>query len=165
MRKSLFVILSSFLYTLHLFAQEPSLLPSFQTFHRYDNGQKFTADSLATAGRNILVFYDPGCGHCQELGSSIADNWEQWDEKVFFYFVSMTEKSLVKDYVKKYAPKLSGEARAVFLYDETGEFITLFDPQKFPSTYIFDAKTRRLLAHYEGKADVRPMKKHLVRKD
>lgn len=140
----------------------PVELPVFETFQRYDNGAVFTADSLSNIGKNVLVFYDPGCGHCQELGHSFSQNWEKWSDEVNFYFISMTEKELVDTYVDKYAKNLKGKKNVVFLFDEKGEFIYRFDPKNFPSTYIYTADTRQLIEMYDGANTTKDMEKYLA---
>ena len=156
-------LLVLFLYGLSVFGQAPAELPAFETFQRYDDQTVFTTDSLSTTGKNVLVFYDPGCGHCQELGHSFSENWNTWDDDVNFYFISMTEKELVDTYIDKYAKNLKDKGNVVFLFDERGEFIYRFEPQNFPSTYIYTADTRQLVEMYDGVNTTADMEKHLMK--
>lgn len=142
-------------------AQSIQQMPAFQQFVRYDNGNQFTVDSLSTEGMNVLIFYDPGCGHCQELGYDIANNWDRWDSSTSFYFISMGEKEGVDRYTAQYAKGLDQKSNVIFLQDSTGEFITLFDPQNFPSTYIYSAKDRSLIQFYDGVNTTADMQQHL----
>lgn len=142
-------------------AQSIQQMPPFQQFVRYDNGNSFTVDSLAREGVNVLIFYDPGCGHCQELGYDIAKNWDNWSPNISFYFISMGEKEGVDRYTAQYAKGLDQKANVTFLQDPTGEFITLFDPQNFPSTYIYSAKDKSLIQFYDGVNTTKNMQQHL----
>ncbi|MCL7989216.1 redoxin domain-containing protein [Sphingobacterium sp. lm-10] len=146
------------------FAQNIQQIPAFQNFVRYDNGNTFTVDSLSKQGVNVLIFYDPGCGHCQELGYEIAENWDQWAPTTSFYFVSMNEKADVDRYIDKYAIGLDEKSNVAFLHDPTGEFITLFDPQNFPSTYIYSASDGQLIQWYDGTNTTRNMAAYLQEK-
>lgn len=146
----------------HVVAQDATLLPPFQTFVRYDDGQRFTIDSLPTGkGKYVFIFYDPGCSHCQKLGKAIDTDWASWSEDTDFYFVSMTTKEDVEAYRQTHVTGLSANERVTFLFDQQGEFITLFDPQKFPATYIYDKETKHLLDRYEGKDNTADMERHL----
>lgn len=142
-------------------AQSIQQMPAFQQFVRYDNGKQFTVDSLSPEGVNVLIFYDPGCGHCQELGYDIANNWDNWNPNISFYFISMGEQEGVDRYTAQYAKGLDQKSNVTFLHDPTGEFITLFDPQNFPSTYIYSAKDRSLIQFYDGVNTTADMQQHL----
>lgn len=144
------------------FAQESSEIPAFKTFTRYDNGNSFTVDSLSKQGVNVLVFYDPGCGHCQELGFDISQNFESWSKNTWFYFISMLEKADVDNYINRFAKNLRDQPNVLFLRDSIGEFITLFDPKTFPSTYIYSAESGKLIESYDGANTTDKMRKHLV---
>ncbi len=160
------VFLTFFLLILSInigIAQDIHQIPAFQNFSRYDDGRSFTVDSLATEGVNVLIFYDPGCGHCQELGNDIAENWEQWNSSTSFYFISMGEKEDVDRYTQQYAKGLDQKPNVTFLHDPAGEFITLFDPQNFPSTYIYSGKEGSLIQFYDGINSTKDMKQHLSR--
>jgi len=53
-------------------AQNVKKLPAIATIHAIDNSSKLLQQALPTKGKIVFVFYDPGCGHCQELGASIS---------------------------------------------------------------------------------------------
>lgn len=161
LKKIILFVLSC--YSLSVLAQAPTELPTFETFQRYDTGTIFTIDSLSNTGKNVLVFYDPGCGHCQELGHSFSESWAKWSDDVTFYFISMTEKELVDGYVDKYAKNLKNRPNVIFLFDERGEFIYRFEPKNFPSTYIYTADTRQLIQMYDGANTSKGMEEHLAK--
>jgi len=138
------------------FAQNPpDTIPVFSGFERYDNQDTMTYLDLPKAGQIVFYFYDPGCGHCQEMGKDIADLFDQFSKDNTFYFISMNDKSYVEGYINKYVPTLRGKKNVIFLKDFGVEFFEKFDPSNYPSTYIYNAETKGLIHFIEGKKNAR----------
>lgn len=131
-------------------AQVPDSIPAFKKFLTYDKGQRFTRDSLNMENKQVFVLFDPGCGPCQAFGSALGDKLKELDPKVDYYFISMESTQLIDGYINMFAPKLKGHPQVHFLRDPEGEFILLFSPKNFPSTYVYDRKNGKLLLHDES---------------
>ena len=75
--------------------QVPEKMPAFSKFSDMNTGAKFTSDSLNSKHTQVFILFDPGCGHCQELGQGISKSLDKIRQDVDFYFISMQEKPLV----------------------------------------------------------------------
>lgn len=142
-------------------AQEAKRMPVFEKIFHYDTEKVFDVDSLSQSEYILMVFYDAGCGHCQELGEDLEKSWDKWGDKCEIFFVSMNEKEDVDRYRATYVPELAKKQRVSFLKDPVGEFILALDPQQFPSLYIFRASDRAYLTMLDGKHIVKQMLGHI----
>lgn len=138
-------------------AQVPKVLPTFTFNEVYQSGQ-FNSDKLPKTGYIVLNFYDPGCGHCQKMGSGIARNLQKL-KNVSFYFISMNDKAYVDGFINMHAKALKSASNVKFLFDPGTQFIEKFSPANYPSLYIYDAKTRALVQHLDGEEDVNKLLK------
>lgn len=147
------LLFSLFVSTYVGFAQDkstaPAKIPEFGEFVSYFDDFVLTSADLPKAGQFIFIFYDPECGHCQELGTEVNKHIKYLkDTKI--YFISMQEKPLVGKYRDKYTPSLKNNNNVYFLEDKEYEFIMKFDPQNFPSLYLYDGKTREIKVYLDG---------------
>ena len=131
-------------------AQVPDSIPRFKKFLKMENNAPFTYDSLDRKKTQVFVLFDPGCGHCQELGQGIGNILDSISKDVDIFFVSLQEKALVDGFVNMFAKKLKNHPQVHFLYDPEGEFILLFDPKNFPSTYVYSKKKFKLVQFFDG---------------
>ncbi|WP_231388298.1 peroxiredoxin family protein [Sphingobacterium hungaricum] len=151
-----FVLMFPFL-SLSVHAQQaPDTIPSFQRFVSYETDSiVVNSDNLPDSGYIVFNFYDAGCGHCQELGESIAKNFSSYAENSTFYFISMNAKEYVDGFINTYTPSLKNQKNVIFLHDRGTEFFERFDPSHYPSTYIYDAKTRKLIHYFAGETNAK----------
>ena len=161
MRKIAYIFLALVLMLGRAWAQEGMEMPAFSKFYDKDTGLPFTRDSLNRSNQQVLIFYDPGCGHCQELGQGIAKRLDTFAADVDFYFISMQEKPLVDGFVNMFAPQLAKDKRVKFLYDPEGEFILMFNPKNFPSTAVFRADSLQLIKQFDGEGKVENIAQYL----
>lgn len=138
-----------------VFAQAPKTLPAF-TFDEVYQAAKFNSDKLPKSGYIVLNFYDPGCGHCQKMGSGISQNLTKL-KNVSFYFISMNDEAYVDGFINMHAKGLKNAANVKFLFDAGTQFIEKFKPSNYPSLYIYDAKTKMLVQHLDGEDDVKKL--------
>lgn len=159
-----FFVIGLFLFSgiANVLAQQGESLPRFSKLIRMESNESFTRDSLNKENKLMFILFDPGCGHCQELGHALAGSLTEITDSVDIYFVSMQPKELVDGYVNMFAPGLAKDSRVHFLYDPEGEFILLFNPQNFPSTYIYAAESQQLLAHFDGESEIADILSHLA---
>ena len=127
---------------------QPSEIPAF-TFFKLEDNAPFTQQELPASGRVVLVFFDPGCGHCQEEAEAIGNNLDKFKD-ASFYFITMQDKPLIQEFVDKYGKKLTGKGNVTFLHDSNYEFIGKFNPTEFPSLYVYSATNKRLVKYLHG---------------
>lgn len=133
--------------------QAPATMPTFSGIHDVYNPARKLQGALPTSGKVILIFYDPGCGHCQALGSGIARNAAKF-AKASIFFISMNDKEYVDGYVNMFADGLKNKKNISFWKDEGVEFIEKFMPENYPATYIYDARTKKLIQSFQGEDEV-----------
>lgn len=126
----------------------PTEIPPF-TFFTLEDNSPFTADELVKSGRVVLVFFDPGCGHCQQEAEAIGDHLDQF-KNASFYFIAMQDKPLINAFVDKYGKKLKDRSNVTFLHDGNYEFISKFNPAEYPSLYVYSATNKRLVKYLHG---------------
>lgn len=135
------------------FSQEktkaPEKIPDFGSLNDYFGKDELAYKTLPKKGKLMFVFYDPECGHCQQLGHEINKNIELFEDTQI-YFVSMQEKVLVEKYIDTFLPKLKKRKNIGYYHDEEYAFLLKFNPQNFPSLYLYEAKDKRLLTFLDG---------------
>lgn len=144
-------------------AQEtPAQLPAISTIHNVYKPQQLLQKALPNKGKLVFIFYDPGCGHCQELGAGIAKNSERLGQAAVF-FISMNDKEYVDGYINMFAKGLKEKKNISFWKDPGVEFIEKFMPQNYPATFIYDASSKKLLKAFHGEGDVNKILPFLLR--
>lgn len=141
-------------------AQVPVQIPTF-SFQESFTGKAFKTSDLPKEGLIVFNYYDTGCSHCQKMGAGIAQQMQSF-KNVSFYFVSMNDKDYVAGFINMFAKKLKPNPQVSFIWDKSGEFITLFKPTQTPSLYVYDAKTQKLLKHLDGVDDVKELQVALL---
>ena len=163
---SYFKILGSFLLlqlmciSLSMAQSKAQRLPDLLTITNMDNADVILNNSLPKKGNVLLVFFDPGCGHCQQLGQGIAKNLPKF-ANMQIYFISMNDKAYVDGFVNMFAPALKGKKNISFWKDEKAEFITKIQPQSYPATYLYELPSRKLIHAFDGEGDVRKLLQHM----
>ncbi len=158
-QKGLFIVL--FLFAQLLYAQDKQIrLPVFLTIHEMNDSTKILGKSFPDKGKLMLVFYDPGCGHCQELGASIDKNLKEFSKTPIF-FITMYEKGLVNGYINMFAKGLKGKKNVTFWHDPGVEFIEKLNPKNYPATYIFDLESKKLIKDFQGENDAKKILPYL----
>lgn len=153
---SAFVLMLFFISMSVRAQQAPDTIPSFKGFVSYETDSiVVNSDHLPDSGYVVFNFYDAGCGHCQELGESIAKNFASFSKNSTFYFISMNAKDYVDGFINTYTPTLKDQKNVIFLHDRGTEFFERFDPSHYPSTYIYDAKTRKLIHYFAGETNAK----------
>lgn len=147
--------------TTSAFSQAGNGIPPFSKLISMDRDTNFSRDSLNMNKRQVFILFDPGCGHCQELGQGLANTLDKIGQAVDIYFVSLQPKELVDGYISMFAPGLGEDPRVHFLFDPEGEFILNFKPQNFPSTYIYAEESGELIGHFDGDGEVAAIVPHL----
>lgn len=135
-------------------------LPDLLTITNMEKPALILNNSLPKTGKVLLIFYDPGCGHCQKLGEGIANNLAKFAH-MQLYFISMNDKAYVDGFVDMFAPALKGKKNISFWKDEKAEFITKIQPNNYPATYLYELPSRKLIQAFDGEGDVRQLLKSM----
>ncbi|WP_148909085.1 redoxin [Sphingobacterium allocomposti] len=131
----------------------PAQLPKLSGIHRIDDPKILLESSFPRDGKIMLVFYDPGCGHCQELGAGVARQADKLGN-IAVFFITMNDKEYVEGYINMFAKGLRGRKNISFWKDPGVEFIEKFHPSDYPATYIYDASTRKLVKSFQGESNI-----------
>ncbi|HZX74050.1 MAG TPA: redoxin domain-containing protein [Cyclobacteriaceae bacterium] len=101
-------------------------------------------------GKNLFVFFNADCDHCQREATEIHDHLEAFKE-YSLYFISSDSPADQQKFAKDY--KLEGEANIffgraepMFIYQTVGSIPT-------PSLYIYNEE-RRLTKQFNGETPV-----------
>lgn len=129
----------------------PETIPSF-TFYKANSGIKFTQNDLAKTGNIVLLFFDPGCSHCQDETRDIGKNYQQV-KTANFYFIAMQDPSLMEDFMATYGGELKGKSNVTLLYDRNVEFLPKFNPKQYPAVYVYGSD-HQLRAYWDGEKKI-----------
>jgi len=127
-------------------------LPNFE-FYRFRSGIKVTRDDLSKDKNSVFLFFDPGCGHCQQEAEALEKNMDRL-KNVDLYFVSMNDPALILGFEKSFMPKLSEAKNVEILFDKGQEFITkIHVPNQFPANYVY-GPNGQLKSSWEGDRNI-----------
>ena len=118
-------------------AQTPSVtVPSFSFYQM--NQQPFTQANLPPKKTLFFFFFDPGCDHCQRTMKAL-DQRAAEVSKASIFLVSMDQQPKMQSFLKTYAPKLSIQKNVTVLQDRAYQFISRFQPKKYPGLFVYGA--------------------------
>ncbi|HLQ99956.1 MAG TPA: redoxin domain-containing protein [Sphingobacterium sp.] len=127
-------------------------IPSF-TFYHVKSGISFTQDELSEDKNTVFIFFDPGCGFCQEEAAALSDNYDKLQD-IDMYFVSLNNPALMAEYLETYGPELEDKENVKMLYDKNQEFIhKIHVPERFPANYVY-GKDGQLKTYWEGEKSI-----------
>ena len=126
-------------------------VPEF-TLKRMDNGAPFSRSNMTPGKKSLFIFFDPGCGHCQDAMKEYNASNKKLDN-VAIYLVSRDSKQVANSFLASYAPAISKRKNMVLLQDVNNVFIGKFYPKKFPSMFLFD-KNKKLIIYSDENKDV-----------
>lgn len=119
------------------------MIPQFQLFTL--NNKPFTDKDLPKGKMVFLIFFDPGCDHCQRAIKSIGDNFQAF-KNIPMFMISMFEQNKINQFMDTYGSKIKGQKNVTILQDKLRQFIIKFNPVKYPSMFLY-AADRTLLAY------------------
>lgn len=131
-------------------------LPAVTQIHEKNDSKKLLSNAMPSKGKIMIIFYDPGCGSCQQLGSDVNKNIASLKNTSVF-FISMHDADLVDGYINMYAKELKNQKNVSFWKDPGVEFIEKFAPTNYPATYIYEASTKKLLKSFQGEGRIKDM--------
>jgi peroxiredoxin len=116
-------------------------IPQFQ-FFRFDN-KPFTEQDLPKGKTVFIMFFDPDCDHCQHAIKSIGDNFQTF-KKTYIFLVSIDDQDKINHFMDTYGSKLKGQKNVTILRDKLQQFITKFNPVRYPSMFIYSPEKKLL---------------------
>ncbi len=119
-------------------------IPEFQ-FFKFDN-TPFTNKDLPKNKITFFFFFDPECDHCQNAIKTIANDYETF-KKTSIILVSISDQNKINSFIETYGSKLKGQKNVIILQDKLQQFITKFNPRRYPSMLLYS--TEKKLLDYE----------------
>ncbi|HWJ27213.1 MAG TPA: hypothetical protein VNS32_11765, partial [Flavisolibacter sp.] len=86
------------------------------------------------------------CDHCHRAIENINKNYKSFSH-ISVYLVSMDDQQKMNDVLKRYGPELKKQKNVLLLEDRNKQFISKFNPRRFPSMYLYSAENK--LVDYE----------------
>lgn len=133
--------------------EKPSQLPAFMM--TLTTGQQVMSNTLP--GNLILVFYNPGCDHCQREAEAIRKELDAFS-KHSIYFIAASPMDTITKFAADY--DLAGRANVVFAKAEIPDVIREMGPLGTPSLFIY-SKDRQLVKRFDGETNVEEIIKFL----
>lgn len=135
------LICSFFYLTGILKAQTPAPeIPNF-TFFTVE-GNPFFSKQIPRDRPSVFNFFDVTCTHCQSTMKMMGSRYSDL-QRVSLYLVTLDGRKEATDFVRRYAPQLLNKKNVSILIDVNKEFMPKFQPQQYPSVYVYN-KYRRL---------------------
>lgn len=119
-----------------------------------EGGSTVTLNELK--GKNILVFFQPDCDHCQREGKAISDNIDAFSEYQL-YFISNNDFNLMNAFAMEYG--LSGKVNVSFGKATSQDIVNNLGRISAPSLYIF--RDKKLIKHLDGEKDIEEILKYI----
>lgn len=130
------LICSFFCLTRVTEAQTPAReIPAF-TFFTVD-GSPFFSKQIPKDRPSLFSFFDVTCTHCQSTMKTIGSRYGEL-QHVSVYLVTLDARKEALDFVRKYGPQLLNKKNVTILIDLNKEFLPKFQPQQYPSVYVYN---------------------------
>lgn len=130
-------------------AQTPAQkIPDFRFIRK--SGAAFTRQDLATGKPVFFVFFDITCEHCRMSLQYLNGHYRELN-KVALYLVTMDPGPSAEAFLASVAPQLAKQPNVLLLRDTRQQFITLFQPKKFPSLFLYSTNQQLVLYSNEEK--------------
>lgn len=132
-----------------LSAQVPAqTVPDFRFLQK--NGTAFTRQQLPTGKPLFFAFFDITCDHCQKAMQYLNSHYRELG-KAAVYLVTLDPGPSAEAFLGKHAPQLLRQPNTVLLRDTRNQFITLFQPRKYPSLFLYSSRQQLILYSDEEK--------------
>jgi hypothetical protein len=130
--------------------QTVSVLPDF-SFFKLD-GTSFTRNNMKAGVKSIIIYFDPGCDHCQHEVEAIGKRYNEFKD-VAFYLVSANEKTQISSFMQTFGKDLNGRNNVTVLHDPELQFFYKFSPTTFPAIYVYSFQGK-LIKQFSGTTKV-----------
>ena len=158
MKKTFQIFLLLLFSAAKLCAQNPvKHIPEF-TFYKLDN-TVFRSSDIQSGKPVFFVFFDSSCEHCQNAMHEIDLHFSKFKNSSV-YLVTLDGLQTINDFMALYAPRLSRRKNVIILRDLKNEFISSFNPRKYPSMLLYSAKGS-LIAYEDDDKNISGIYNHL----
>jgi peroxiredoxin len=112
-----------------------------------EDGQQVATRTLQ--GKNMFIFFQPGCDHCQEEAAEIKQQLERFNAYTL-YFISSGAMPEIMNFARDYG--LNNQKNVKFAFTATEGVLNHYGPIQTPSVYIYaDGK---LLKSFNGQTAI-----------
>lgn len=108
-------------------------------------------------GKNVLIFFQPDCDHCQHEAEEIKKNQEAFASSTL-YFITAAPLDEIQKFADEY--KLSGIANIHFAFTPARNILDNYGPIEAPSIYIY-SEEQRLVKSFNGQVAVEKVLKFI----
>lgn len=137
------------LFSYNASAQNPAAtVPDF-TFFKLDK-TAFTNKNLEQGKLLFFLFFDPTCEHCQRAIQSLNNHYKEL-KNAAVYLISSNDAETINQFINKYGKVLSNKKNVIQLQDHGGEFLSKFQPRKYPAMFLYSREKK--LMRYEDNED------------
>ena len=149
MRYKFIILAILFLISFSMLAQIPGqppaqTIPKFK-FFRFNNAS-FTNKDLPQSKMVFFLFFDSDCDHCQNAIKNIGKEYQVF-KKTSIFLISLDDLNKINHFMETYGSKLKGQKNVIILQDKLQQFISKFNPQKYPSMFLYSSEKK--LIDYE----------------
>lgn len=149
MRYKFFTLVIIFLISFSMLAQIPGqppaqTIPKFKFFRL--NNASFTNKDLPQNKMVFFLFFDSDCDHCQNAIQNIGKQYQAF-KKTSIFLITLDDLNKINHFMETYGSKLKGQKNVTILQDKLQQFISQFNPRKYPSMFLYSYKNK--LIEYE----------------
>ena len=151
-------LISMLLFYSNIKAQTPaSTIPQFQ-FFKFDN-TAFTDKNIPGNKKVFFCFFDITCEHCQHVIENVNLHYAEFS-KTEMYLISLDSKDGINKFLNKNGSNLLNKRNVTLLLDLKNQFISKFQPRKYPSLFLY-SKTKKLLLYSDDETKFLSFLSHL----
>ena len=149
MRCKFIILALLFLISFRVLAQIPAqppaqTIPEFK-FFKFNN-VSFTNKDLPQNKMVFFLFFDSDCDHCQNAVKNIGNEYQSF-KKTSIFLISIDDQKKIDHFMETYGSKLKRQKNVTILQDKLQQFISKFNPRKYPSMFLYSYEKK--LIDYE----------------
>jgi peroxiredoxin len=118
-------------------------------------GEQMMTDKLP--GNVILIFYNPGCDHCQREAAAIRKDIDAF-RKYSLFFIAADSMDTIRQFAADY--DLAGQPNVVFATATVSDVSREMGPMGTPSLFIYESD-KKLVKKFDGETKVEEIAKFL----
>ncbi|HTE34211.1 MAG TPA: redoxin domain-containing protein [Chryseolinea sp.] len=109
------------------------------------------------SGKNVLVFFQPDCDHCQREADDIRTNLNAFG-KCTVYFITAAPAKEISEFATTY--KLSNYPNVFFAFTPAKNILDHYGPISAPSIYIYSDE-HKLVKSFNGEVAINEVVKYI----
>lgn len=133
---------------------EPNVETSASVINEYpdltltlEDGKQVATRNLQ--GKNMFIFFQPGCDHCQEEAVEIQQRLDSFKDYMLYFISSGPMPEIIK-FAHDY--ELHNKQNVKFAFTSTEGVLNHYGPIQTPSVYIYS--NGKLLKSFNGQTDI-----------